>query len=195
MSTTDSVPAITVKTRLDDVLETEACGRCGGTGHYSYNQVDGTRCYGCGGSGRRYTKRGRAAREYWQWLQQTTVETVQVGDRLFDNMHGWVTVTGVVAHEAKRGNAHGVWPAKNPEAVERYEADPHYVIEPSDEEGMVWARYVGPSFDVRTSKIRLCGLHPGHTLMVIDPAVRVPALKAVATYQAGLTKAGKPRKR
>ena len=27
------------------------CPRCGGSGHYSYNQKDGTRCYGCNGSG------------------------------------------------------------------------------------------------------------------------------------------------
>lgn len=27
------------------------CPRCGGSGHYSYNQMDGTRCYGCNGSG------------------------------------------------------------------------------------------------------------------------------------------------
>lgn len=27
------------------------CKRCGGTGHYSYNQLDGTKCYGCGGTG------------------------------------------------------------------------------------------------------------------------------------------------
>lgn len=27
------------------------CPRCGGSGHYSYNQMDGTRCYGCQGSG------------------------------------------------------------------------------------------------------------------------------------------------
>ena len=27
------------------------CPRCGGSGHYSYNQIDGTRCYGCNGSG------------------------------------------------------------------------------------------------------------------------------------------------
>ena len=27
------------------------CPRCGGSGHYSYNQIDGTMCYGCNGSG------------------------------------------------------------------------------------------------------------------------------------------------
>jgi len=27
------------------------CSRCGGTGKYSYNAMDGSRCYGCGGLG------------------------------------------------------------------------------------------------------------------------------------------------
>lgn len=27
------------------------CDRCGGCGHYSYNQLDGTICYGCNGTG------------------------------------------------------------------------------------------------------------------------------------------------
>jgi hypothetical protein len=27
------------------------CGRCGGEGHYSYNELDGTICYGCWGDG------------------------------------------------------------------------------------------------------------------------------------------------
>jgi len=30
---------------------TPTCGRCGGSGHYSFNQIDGSRCYGCGGAG------------------------------------------------------------------------------------------------------------------------------------------------
>lgn len=29
------------------------CGRCGGSGRYAYNPVDGTRCYGCNGVGYR----------------------------------------------------------------------------------------------------------------------------------------------
>lgn len=32
-------------------LEKAVCGRCGGSGHFSFNLKDGTRCYGCGGSG------------------------------------------------------------------------------------------------------------------------------------------------
>lgn len=32
---------------------TRVCPRCGGTGNFSYNQIDGTRCFKCGG--RKYT--------------------------------------------------------------------------------------------------------------------------------------------
>jgi hypothetical protein len=30
---------------------TDTCSRCGGSGHYSYNVIDGTVCFGCRGSG------------------------------------------------------------------------------------------------------------------------------------------------
>ncbi|MFQ9249245.1 MAG: hypothetical protein ACLR3R_18510 [Clostridium paraputrificum] len=45
------------------------CKRCGGTGHFSYNPVDGTKCYGCGGTGyqrierRILTEKEKAQRE------------------------------------------------------------------------------------------------------------------------------------
>ena len=29
----------------------QTCTRCGGSGNYSFNMMDGTRCYGCSGSG------------------------------------------------------------------------------------------------------------------------------------------------
>lgn len=31
----------------------ETCSRCGGSGHYSFNQIDGSRCFGCNGAGER----------------------------------------------------------------------------------------------------------------------------------------------
>lgn len=32
------------------------CSRCGGSGRYSFNLIHGTRCYGCGGTGKQKTK-------------------------------------------------------------------------------------------------------------------------------------------
>ena len=39
----------------------DACGRCGGSGNYSYCQMHGTTCFGCSGKGEVRTKAGRNA--------------------------------------------------------------------------------------------------------------------------------------
>ena len=36
---------------MDTVVTKKICGRCGGTGKYSFNMMDLDRCYGCGGTG------------------------------------------------------------------------------------------------------------------------------------------------
>jgi len=48
----DRAKARSVQSRLAALGYVKACGRCGGDGHYSYNQITGTRCFGCDGSGR-----------------------------------------------------------------------------------------------------------------------------------------------
>jgi hypothetical protein len=44
------------KGRLVALGYVETCGRCCGTGRYSYNQMDGDKCYGCMGCGRRIVR-------------------------------------------------------------------------------------------------------------------------------------------
>jgi len=43
---------------MSDAAERQAytCTRCNGTGRYSFNLMHGTKCYGCNGSGKQYTK-------------------------------------------------------------------------------------------------------------------------------------------
>jgi hypothetical protein len=53
-----ATPEVTTEQRK---FETTTCGRCGGSGHYSYCQRYGTKCFGCGGSGLKHTKRGAMA--------------------------------------------------------------------------------------------------------------------------------------
>lgn len=40
------------RSRLVALGYVQECSRCGGCGHYSYNQITGTVCFGCDGSGR-----------------------------------------------------------------------------------------------------------------------------------------------
>ena len=41
-----------IEIRLAGCGFTKTCSRCLGSGKYSYNQMDGDKCYGCGGSGK-----------------------------------------------------------------------------------------------------------------------------------------------
>jgi hypothetical protein len=65
---------------LQTVFEKETCGRCGGCGQYSYNQMDGSTCYGCGGKGERLTKRGAVASAFYVQSCEIEASAVQVGD-------------------------------------------------------------------------------------------------------------------
>lgn len=92
--------------------EKETCGRCGGTGQYSYNQVDGSRCYGCGGTGQRLTKRGKAAKAFADTLLDLPIDQVQVGQRVSDTCMGrrtTITVKNIERIESGKRLEDGVW--------------------------------------------------------------------------------------
>lgn len=85
-----------------DRIETTKCSRCCGTGRYSYNQIHGSRCYGCNGSGKTHTKRGREAARYLESLRSKPARDFVPGDLLRHDMftpggliRTWVTVTKV----------------------------------------------------------------------------------------------------
>lgn len=70
-------------------FESKTCGRCGGSGRYSYNQLDGDRCYGCRGTGLQLTKRGLAARARFLELTTAKAADVQPGWLLWDDTMGF----------------------------------------------------------------------------------------------------------
>lgn len=66
------------------LFETKSCGRCGGSGSYSYCQMHGSRCFGCGGTGIQLTNRGSAAqRHLHSELQSTEAHLVRVGEWVY----------------------------------------------------------------------------------------------------------------
>ncbi len=89
------------------------CGRCGGSGDYSFNPMDGTTCFGCHGSAfqtpaglpsqlaTEWSNAVRAAKQvntaaYWSPVTREITCEVQVGDQVAH--HGdkeWSTVAGV----------------------------------------------------------------------------------------------------
>lgn len=85
--------------------ERQTCGRCGGSGQYSYCQMYGSTCFGCNGTGKRLSRRGRAAQAIIRALRDgfcnRPIETIEPGQRV--NINGrWRTIT-----EVRRGDDAG----------------------------------------------------------------------------------------
>lgn len=62
------------------LFESQVCGRCGGSGSYSYCSMYGSRCFGCGGRGEKLTKRGAAAQAYFTALASKPASEFKPGD-------------------------------------------------------------------------------------------------------------------
>lgn len=91
-----------------DRIETTECSRCCGTGRYSYNQIHGSRCYGCGGSGKKRTRRGAEAFRFLEELRSKRADAFVPGDLMRYDMFTpggsariFVRVTSVSPSKAK----------------------------------------------------------------------------------------------
>jgi hypothetical protein len=74
-------------------FDTTECSRCGGSGRYSYNQIHGDRCYGCGGTGQVYTKAAVAAKKIWDPIARPEIALTElrVGMKVrWQTMSGWI---------------------------------------------------------------------------------------------------------
>lgn len=63
-------------------IETQTCGRCGGSGRYSYCQMYGSTCFDCRGRKLVLTKRGEAAQRFLRALRSAPVTEIKIGDRV-----------------------------------------------------------------------------------------------------------------
>ena len=80
------------------IFEHTDCSRCGGSGHYSYNTMTGSRCFKCNGAGVTLTKRGAKAQELYRLLLSKRYIDLEPGDKIQDlgipgfTAGGWRTV-------------------------------------------------------------------------------------------------------
>ena len=81
-------------------FESESCSRCGGSGKYSFNHMDGDRCYGCRGTGYKLTKRGQAAYALYRHLLTRKGSDMAVGMQILTEIGAgsrkvWQTITEI----------------------------------------------------------------------------------------------------
>jgi hypothetical protein len=151
-------------------FESETCGRCGGSGKFSFNMMHGDRCYGCSGTGAKLTRRGAAARAFYLDSLRRPVSDIKVGDQVW-------TSTGVFGGDA--------W---------------HIVTEIKESASRAVVDGVQyPMVDIMVSrKGRKSGLtvHSNSVLQVVGgKADQDQLLAAAVAYQGTLSKTGRPLKR
>ncbi len=147
------------------VFETETCGRCGGSGRFSFNLMDGDRCYGCGGTGWKHTKRGRVASAWFRDAMKTKVADLEPGFKLLNRDGLWWEIVSIETSRSRylRG---GEWK--------------HYV-----DLNLKRGKKVSGRGEFPDGEVTAVPNFDHHRAL----------LKEAAEYEGTLTKAGKPRKR
>lgn len=91
-----------------DGFEIATCGRCGGSGEHSFNLLHGSRCYGCGGSGKTFTARALKAKAFYKTSCMRSVDEVQAGEFIRGSNSGkWRRITEIDRSD-KNGSINGV---------------------------------------------------------------------------------------
>lgn len=67
--------------------DNETCGRCGGSGRYSFNLMHGSTCYGCGGVGKTLTALGKRQRAHWRDSLTVPARDVQPGWIVYESFN------------------------------------------------------------------------------------------------------------
>ena len=93
---------MSTETQTPLLFDRQVCTRCGGTGRYSFNQIDGDRCYGCSGSGQQITRKQRDMYNVWvkarREAREPTYGQLKAGDQIARGPKGaryWATVQSV----------------------------------------------------------------------------------------------------
>jgi hypothetical protein len=85
-------------------FEKEVCSRCGGTGHYSWCQAYGSKCFKCLGTGYALSKRGTAGMNYYIESLHKDLSDIKIGDYIrFSVGSKWSLFEGVEDDELNPG--------------------------------------------------------------------------------------------
>ena len=119
--------------------ETETCSRCGGTGEYSSHILYGRTCFKCKGAKILYSKRGLAAKKYYQESLKADVAEIKLGDHIWED-DGWYEVQEINQNGVTTGTIAGV---PHRDLIYEFKIGPEYIVStygtikryPQDENG------------------------------------------------------------
>lgn len=148
-------------------FESTPCRRCGGSGEFWYRSAYGKHCFGCRGRGHKLTKRGEAARDWYNEKIKIPAIEAKHGQRVFIeafSING--SITGRVT-------------------VDKVSVSNEF----TSQDGTTHRSY--ELLSVKGTTYRLKG---DSVWLVPTKEQRAAWIKEALAYQDSLTKAGKPRK-
>jgi hypothetical protein len=127
-------------------FETTECGRCGGSGHYSFNLMYGTTCFGCNGTGWKLTKRGAAAKAFFQNSRPvTTAADLEAGQRVYSkSWNRWWTVDHTEGDPYNPGAVVVVYKVQGEEYSEHKRPESEFLIACGKE---LWAKLLAAAIE------------------------------------------------
>lgn len=183
-----------------DHFETQTCGRCGGSGRYSIGQ-----CFGCGGSGTKYTRRGLAALRFFEELSSLPIVHLREGDRYWDAGcpglcgPGWVTVERVTPRSQDDDTGGSIYRLfEDSEKIARamgfkFSTMREYGIDRTSGEPtvLVQSGYNVVGKNKRGERQTMSGFPATKTVRVADPESKAARMDTALKYQSMLGKSGK----
>jgi len=127
-------------------FETTECSRCGGSGHYSFNPMYGTTCFKCNGTGWGMTKRGQAAKNYFNDSRpKVAAENLEAGQRVFSkSFNRWWTVKNIEADEYNPGLVVVNYNVQGEEYGEHVQPDREFLLSAGEE---LWAELLAAAIE------------------------------------------------
>lgn len=168
------------------IFESKPCGRCGGSGKYSYCSMYGSTCFGCGGKGAKLTKRGAAAQAVFTASISKPAGDVEIGERiLVEGVPGFMAAFWFEVREIAP-DVH----------LSRSNGETEWTEHPAVKFGGVKRRTGRGPWDEGNVEPTGYGTGAASIVRVAQSAEeRQAKIDAALAYQATLTASGTPRKR
>ena len=158
------------------LFESKTCSRCGGSGKFSWCQMHGDTCFGCGGNGLQLTKRGKVAQAWFNAKKKKPACEVKVGERIvMEGVPGFSKAEVVIVSFVGWGDKPGWLDSKTGEWK------PHFKVE---------------GVGAKSGKSNgIHGFENTEIKMHIWGEAKAALIKEALEFQASLTKDGKVSKR
>lgn len=182
------------------LFENEICSRCRGTGKYSFCEMYRDICFKCGGTKFALTKRGLAARAFFEEISSVQAKEIKIGDRILTSqitMRGGISYYIATVSSIKLSELYGTGVSGGGDNRVETRIDNGQVTTTKYLNGVIVSQTIEPYLRIGTKHDRYgydsfsCS---GSTKIRVYGLDQKDRIARALAYQNTLTKTGRPKK-